>query len=94
MATWVDHDDVQLSNMLEHRAIAPHLARADALIVDPLVAFESDQLRKHRKWKWMALARVEMRRARMRKYLILLVPPPGIEPGTPRSTIWCSNQLS
>src|SRR5262249_30373579 len=44
----VDHDDVLLSNMLEHRAIAPHLARADALIVDPLVAFESDQLRKHR----------------------------------------------
>ena len=24
--------------------------------------------------------------------LILLVPPPRIERGTPRSTIWCSNQ--
>ena len=28
------------------------------------------------------------------KYLIFLVPPPRLERGTPRSTIWCSNQLS
>ena len=31
---------------------------------------------------------------RPRNSLIFLVPPPRLERGTPRSTIWCSNQLS
>jgi hypothetical protein len=32
--------------------------------------------------------------AMLAKSLILLVPLPRLERGTPRSTIWCSNQLS
>jgi hypothetical protein len=42
----VDHPDVLLANMLEHKAIDLRLARADAVIVDPLATFESDGIRK------------------------------------------------
>jgi len=46
--TVVEYADVQLLNMLAHRAIAPHLPRVDCLIVDPLATFESDGIRRFR----------------------------------------------
>src|SRR5262249_15778469 len=42
----VSYPDVLLANMLDHRAIAPRLARAEVVIVDPLATFESDGIRK------------------------------------------------
>lgn len=41
---------------------------------------------------WQPAARIEQ--DAQANALILMVPPPRLERGTPRSTIWCSNQLS
>jgi len=39
---------MQLDNLLSHKGVAPHLAGADCIILDPLTAFESEGVKRHK----------------------------------------------
>jgi hypothetical protein len=44
----VEHADAELDGLLSHKGVAPHLDWADCIIVDPLTAFESDNIKRHK----------------------------------------------